>query len=717
MADGRKIAIELLFSSKGAKEAAGYNREVTKSVEDMTKKLKSADFSSLDTALSKFNRGSYSISDAPMKKLGEATKLTRMEALTLQYTFNDVTASLASGISPMTILLQQGGQVTQAFGGLKGTITTLTPLLLRWAPAIAAAAVAGGALFAVLKAPAIGAEAAKKITDIGDAADKAGVPLNRLQTIMKELVAEGNTPADAAKDEAVKAIDTLRSLIAESKKSQKDSQKGKKEFAKRLSVPGEGENPFDKADGMNDGHKYKTVRAPQTDKTGARHVDKGGREGTDNAPGLGKIEENVLDIPKKGAKKEAPNKPIDDAATHIGKDFPGATDVASKLKVDTRDLDPNKLEDKVKILERLATAYKALPDGSKKLEVKVDLDKELGKTLADIVTKNLVDQFKAAALGPINPKETISPEGAAKSKAITTQEEQNKLRESDLELKNKEPLLNTAQQAGLDKNKELDKSAQGGDFTTQFFKALGALTDTIDKIRTGDKQAVADHPIVADAFKAGRAMVGVADNAGDAAGAALAAAATDKTAKNAEAARDGLAAGEAIAKALAEDSERAANALERAAAASKEIKPPGNGNDAIDPSGGSGNSGFADGGFVSGPGTTTSDSIPAMLSNSEFVVKAASVQKPGVLGLLHAINGGASVPSLFGRRRGYADGGIVGSVPDIGGAGGGGTPIHVHFDGVSIGPMSASKGVVDQLLREEAKRRVSSAGKAPSRVG
>jgi len=31
--------------------------------------------------------------------------------------------------------------------------------------------------------------------------------------------------------------------------------------------------------------------------------------------------------------------------------------------------------------------------------------------------------------------------------------------------------------------------------------------------------------------------------------------------------------------------------------------------------------------------------------------------------------------------------------------------------------MKADKGVVDQLLREEAKRRVSSAGRAPSRVG
>lgn len=60
-----------------------------------------------------------------IKGVAGATSLTRQQLLTLQYTFNDVVASLGSGISPMTILLQQGGQVTQAFGGLRGTIATL----------------------------------------------------------------------------------------------------------------------------------------------------------------------------------------------------------------------------------------------------------------------------------------------------------------------------------------------------------------------------------------------------------------------------------------------------------------------------------------------------------------------------------------------------------------------------------------------------------------
>ena len=48
---------------------------------------------------------------------------------------------------------------------------------------------------------------------------------------------------------------------------------------------------------------------------------------------------------------------------------------------------------------------------------------------------------------------------------------------------------------------------------------------------------------------------------------------------------------------------------------------------------------FAQGGYISGPGTRTSDSIPAMLSNGEYVIKAASVDKFGK-GFLDAINAG-----------------------------------------------------------------------------
>ena len=59
---------------------------------------------------------------------------------------------------------------------------------------------------------------------------------------------------------------------------------------------------------------------------------------------------------------------------------------------------------------------------------------------------------------------------------------------------------------------------------------------------------------------------------------------------------------------------------------------------------------FASGGYISGPGTPTSDSIPAMLSDGEYVIKAASVNKFGQ-GFLDAINAG--------RLPGFKLGGMI----------------------------------------------------------
>ncbi|HBM2937694.1 TPA: phage tail length tape measure family protein [Klebsiella michiganensis] len=69
----------------------------------------------------------------------------------------------------------------------------------------------------------------------------------------------------------------------------------------------------------------------------------------------------------------------------------------------------------------------------------------------------------------------------------------------------------------------------------------------------------------------------------------------------------------------------------------------------------------ADGGQVRGPGSTTSDSIPAMLSDQEFVTRAAVVQQPGALDFLHAFNrhGMDAVKGWLPRVR-HATGGLAG---------------------------------------------------------
>jgi TP901 family phage tail tape measure protein len=75
----------------------------------------------------------------------------------------------------------------------------------------------------------------------------------------------------------------------------------------------------------------------------------------------------------------------------------------------------------------------------------------------------------------------------------------------------------------------------------------------------------------------------------------------------------------------------------------------------------------ASGGYISGPGTGTSDSIPAMLSNGEYVVNASAVKAYGPQ-LMNSIN-----------AKKFAVGGMVGSMPSAssapGFAGGGSVPM------------------------------------------
>ena len=85
--------------------------------------------------------------------------------------------------------------------------------------------------------------------------------------------------------------------------------------------------------------------------------------------------------------------------------------------------------------------------------------------------------------------------------------------------------------------------------------------------------------------------------------------------------------------------------------------------------------GMAGGGFVTGPGSGTSDSIPARLSAGEFVVRAAAVQSVG-LDTLSAINRGFRIPGIRGMSiPRFADGGLVSR-----GSGSSGVDLNIGLD-------------------------------------
>jgi hypothetical protein len=105
---------------------------------------------------------------------------------------------------------------------------------------------------------------------------------------------------------------------------------------------------------------------------------------------------------------------------------------------------------------------------------------------------------------------------------------------------------------------------------------------------------------------------------------------------------------------------------------------------------------FSGGGYVSGPGTSKSDSIPARLSDGEFVVNAAATKRH--LGLLHAINSGRSVQML-------AEGGMAGMSRAVGSMGsGGGVAINMQVinqaPGVEAVPGMDSSGNPTLIVRQ-----------------
>lgn len=126
---------------------------------------------------------------------------------------------------------------------------------------------------------------------------------------------------------------------------------------------------------------------------------------------------------------------------------------------------------------------------------------------------------------------------------------------------------------------------------------------------------------------------------------------------------------------------------------------------------GFGGQGKAEGGLIKGPGTSKSDSIPARLSDGEFVVKADAVSAFGAHNL-EAINRGLKVPAFANLQLPkFSEGGLVG-----GGAAGAPGQVHLGIgldEGLILKHLStkAAGNIIIQHLANNPK----AAGKALSR--
>jgi hypothetical protein len=123
--------------------------------------------------------------------------------------------------------------------------------------------------------------------------------------------------------------------------------------------------------------------------------------------------------------------------------------------------------------------------------------------------------------------------------------------------------------------------------------------------------------------------------------------------------------------------------------------------------------GYAGGGYVSGPGTGTSDSILARLSNGEFVIRAEAVRRYGVafLAALNAMRlpafavGGMVQPIDVRIRSGlpaFAEGGLVSATSS------GGRPLTLVVGGETISGFTGTETAMETLerrLRRDARAR------------
>lgn len=120
--------------------------------------------------------------------------------------------------------------------------------------------------------------------------------------------------------------------------------------------------------------------------------------------------------------------------------------------------------------------------------------------------------------------------------------------------------------------------------------------------------------------------------------------------------------------------------------------------------------GYAAGGRIYGPGTGTSDSVPIMASNREWIIRAAAADRYGPAAM-SAINAGTArvlvgaatgAPGYAaGGPVGYAQGGMVrGSWAPVSGGGGGGSHTTTFVANVTVNGASDAKATATLVRRE-----------------
>lgn len=614
----------------------------------------------------------------------KAVGLTKTETMALTYTINDVAAQLATGgVSPFTILLQQGGQVSQAFGGIAETLGKIPTILLKYAPAIAGA-LAAFAAFKFFNLPNIGAEAAKQINDVGKAADKASVSVEFLQKLAAAGIKVGVSSEESNKT-AAQGLYSLREAALNAKDAQKELAK---EIEATIKAQKGYVSPSD------------STRASAEAATKLKSVFKdlgvslSGFDGSQKA-----TEALALNVARALENAYGPRKQemIRSLGKVVGDDF------SQTLALGRKGIE-SAADEITKSAVPLTTAQANLAKEATVLQNQVAKANERTSQAIDAGLMGADIERNKAALATLREgKAVVEDLGNSAKEASGSLETFYKVLQGDQQATKENPTIKAITDIPADAGKGILDALQMVSDTG------GAIVDDLTgKTKTSFSDILTELGAQWAAFK--NTSVGEVLKLSDEA--ARAANNTEKTSTSSGGIADALGRAAQNASTLAANTQSALQSAQQLEAVTARIANTGG-----PLVGGSQAPQYASGGFVSGPGSGTSDSILARLSNGEFVVRAAAVRAPGVLELLHRINGMRFSPSAILGRTKFADGGLVGLPAGLTG-GGSGRTFNLVIDGRSFTGLTGGSDTITALEKYATLRQLSATSKrAPSRIG
>ncbi|MBI1682391.1 phage tail length tape measure family protein [Caulobacter hibisci] len=241
-------------------EVDGYNADIKQSV------------TVFEASMTKMERAAVQTEKRVGAAMSRTAKLTSNQLQTIQYTVNDVIASLASGSNPLTILAQQGGQVTQAFGGLNGTLRALAPFAFSAGGALTAMGVALGA--AILAAEKADAEFKALETSVVGLGRTTGLSAQGLRDLAAASANAGNVTRAAAEQMAIAYSNTgaiggqvIGKLITitddYARATGQDAKKATEELGKAFADPTRGAEMLQAKFGLLDAETLRLIRSMQ----------------------------------------------------------------------------------------------------------------------------------------------------------------------------------------------------------------------------------------------------------------------------------------------------------------------------------------------------------------------------------------------------------------------------------------------------------------------